>query len=196
MTVDISNNTAKRWAWITALRGLLMLAAGLYAVFFPREALTILVIAGGILLVVDGVLGLWSATFGNGPAGGFNLLRNVLSIVVGVLILLSPLLATILTAAILIYLVAIQAIIVGAMVIWMTVRQRQEFGRVWPVLLAGVLYVAFGVALVFWPAIGAQFFVVLAGVMMILLAIGLFVLAWRVHKAVRDSEAPAPTPVV
>ena len=39
------------------LRGLLMLLAGLYAVFFPAQALAILVIAGGALLLVDGVLG-------------------------------------------------------------------------------------------------------------------------------------------
>lgn len=39
-----------------------MLLAGLYAIIWPAEALTVLVLAGGILLIVDGALGLWSLT--------------------------------------------------------------------------------------------------------------------------------------
>ena len=61
----------KRWGLIVGLRALVMLLAGLYAVIWPGSALAVLVIAGGIILLVDGVLGLWSLTFGGAKTGNF-----------------------------------------------------------------------------------------------------------------------------
>ncbi|WP_395813829.1 DUF308 domain-containing protein, partial [Devosia sp.] len=92
----ISSDTKRRWAAITGLRGLLMLLAGIYAVIWPAQALTALVIVGGALLLIDGVLGLWSLTFGGARTGNFwfDVARNGLSIVTGALILISPMLAT------------------------------------------------------------------------------------------------------
>ena len=96
--MTVSADTRRRFAAATALRGLLMLIAGLYAVIWPADALTVLVLAGGVLLLIDGLLGLWSLTFGGGKSGNywFDVVSNALSVILGVLILLSPLIATIL----------------------------------------------------------------------------------------------------
>ncbi|HLU91783.1 MAG TPA: DUF308 domain-containing protein, partial [Pedomonas sp.] len=67
----VSSQTKRRFALATALRGLLMLLAGIYAVIWPAETLTVLVLFGGALLVIDGVLGLWSLTFGGGKSGNY-----------------------------------------------------------------------------------------------------------------------------
>ena len=53
-----------------------MLSAGLYAVMFPAQALAVLVMAGGALLLIDGVLGLWSLTFGGGEDRQFLVRRG------------------------------------------------------------------------------------------------------------------------
>ncbi len=174
----------KRWGLIVGLRALVMLLAGLYAVIWPGSALAVLVIAGGIILLVDGVLGLWSLTFGGAKTGNFwfDVVRNVLAIITGILILLSPMLATLLTVWFFVYLVAFQAILVGVMEIVIAIRERSLYSKIWPVLLSGVLYVLFGIALLFAPLMSALFLVVFAGVMMILFAIGLFTLAWRLYS--------------
>jgi uncharacterized membrane protein HdeD (DUF308 family) len=174
----------KRWGLIVGLRALLMLLAGLYAVIWPGSALAVLVIAGGIILLVDGALGLWSLTFGGAKTGNFwfDVVRNVLAIVTGVLILLSPMLATLLTVWFFVYLVAFQAILVGVMEIAIAIRERAMYAKIWPVLLSGILYVLFGIALLFAPLMSALFLVVFIGVMMILFAIGLFALAWRLFS--------------
>lgn len=174
----------KRWGLIVGLRALVMLLAGLYAVIWPGSALAVLVIAGGIILLVDGVLGLWSLTFGGAKTGNFwfDVVRNVLAIITGILILLSPVLATLLTVWFFVYLVAFQAILVGVMEIVIAIRERSLYSKIWPVLLSGVLYVLFGIALLFAPLMSALFLVVFAGVMMILFAIGLFTLAWRLYS--------------
>lgn len=179
-----ASDLQKRWGLIMGLRALLMLLAGLYAVIWPGAALAVLVLAGGAILLVDGVLGLWSLTFGGAKTGNFwfDVVRNILAIITGVLILLSPVLATLLTVWFFIYLVAFQAIVVGAMEIMIAIRERTHMPRIWPVVLSGVLYVLFGIVLLFSPLMSAIYFVIFGGVMMILFSVGLFTLAWRLYS--------------
>lgn len=186
----VSSDTRRRWAWIVGLRGVLMVLAGIYAVIFPVAALTVLVVAGGILLIVDGVLGLWSLTFGGAKTGNlwFDVIHNALALVLGVLILFSPLLATLLTAMFLVYLFAFQAIFVGIMEIWVVIRERESYARIWPVLLSGALYLILGIALLFVPVAGAVVMVIFGGVLAILFGVSLLAMAWRLH---RESRAPA-----
>jgi uncharacterized membrane protein HdeD (DUF308 family) len=174
----------KRWGMLMGLRALIMLLAGLYAVIFPATAIFILVMVGAIVLIVDGVLGVWALTFGGAKTGNFwfDVVRNVLAIIVGVLVLLSPILSALLTATFFVYLVALQAMVVGIMEIVVAVRARALMSKIWPVLLSGILYLLFGIVLAFEPLMGAIFFVVFAGVMMILFAAGLFALAWRLYR--------------
>lgn len=169
---------------LTGLRAVLMLLAGLYALVFPDIALAVIVIAAGALFLVDGVLGLWAITFGGAKTGNFwfDVVRNVLSILAGVLILISPLLATLLTATVLVYIVALQAILVGVMEIYVIIRERALYAKIWPVLLSGVLYVLFGILLMLWPFYSALVFVMVGGVMMIVFSVGLFALAWRLWQ--------------
>jgi len=181
----ISADTRRRWAIITGLRGLFMVIAGLYAIALPAQALVVLVTLGAVLLIIDGALGLWSLTFGGAKTGNFwfDIVRNALSLILGVLILISPFVATLLTATVLIYLFAFQAIFVGAMEIWVILREREHYAKIWPVLLSGALYVILGVALLFAPLIGAIVMVIFGGVLALLFGIGLLAMAWRLWKA-------------
>lgn len=179
-----AGDLGKRWGLIMGLRGLLMLLAGLYAVIWPGSALFVLVTVGAALLVIDGVLGLWALTFGGAKTGNFwfDVVRNILAIITGVLILISPILGTLLTVWFFVYLVAIQAIVVGVMEIVLAIQQRALLGKIWPVILSGVTYLLFGIALLFAPLMSAIFLVIFAGVMMIFFSFGLFTLAWRLYS--------------
>ena len=179
-----ASDLQKRWGLVMGLRALVMLLAGLYAVIWPGTALFVLVMVGAAVLIVDGVLGVWALTFGGAKTGNFwfDVVRNVLAIVVGVLVLLSPVLSTLLTVWFFVYLVALQAIIVGVMEIMIAIRERAHYAKIWPIVLSGVLYVLFGIVLLFEPLMGAIFFTVFAGVTMILFSIGLFALAWRLYS--------------
>jgi uncharacterized membrane protein HdeD (DUF308 family) len=177
----ISRRTMKTYAIGTALRATLMLLAGLYALLFPVAALAALVVAGGILLIIDGVLGLWSLTFGGGKSGNywFDVASNAVSLLLGIVILISPLIATILTVSVIIYLIAFAVIVVGAMQIVIIVRERESYARIWPVLLSGAAYVVFGLALLLFPLISAEVMAMFGGVVVILFAFGLYGWAWR-----------------
>jgi len=170
---------------LTGLRGVLMLIAGIYAVLFPGPALLVLTTVAAALFVIDGVLGLWAITFGGAKTGNFwfDVVRNVLAIIVGILILISPLLGTLVTATFLIYLLAFETIFVGVMEIVTVIRERELYAKIWPVLLSGVLYVLFGLLLLFAPMIGALALVMVGGVMMIIFSFALFGYAWKLWQA-------------
>lgn len=182
--MTVSAETKRRFALATALRGALMLLAGLYAIIWPSEALTILVLAGGILLAIDGVLGLWSLTFGGGKSGNywFDVVANALSLILGVLILISPLLATILTVTFLATLVGIAALIVGVMQILVITRERAHYARIWPVVLSGVSYILLGLVFLFFPLLSASIGIIFGGIMLVIFAFGLFGWAWRLYQ--------------
>lgn len=186
----------KRWAWITGLRGVLMVLAGIYAVVWPAEALAVLVIAGGALLLIDGVLGLWSLTFGGAKTGNywFDVIRNALAIVTGVIVLLSPFIATIVAVTFIIYFVAIQAIIVGVMEIVIVVREREMYARIWPVILSGALSILFGVALILSPMLGAIVMVIFGGLLAVLFGAALIGLAFQLNKAATEAGRTAADP--
>ena len=180
----ISADTRRRFAAATALRGLLMLLAGLYAIIWPADALTVLVLAGGILLLIDGALGLWSLTFGGGKSGNywFDVVSNALSLILGVLILISPLIATILTVTFLGTIVGISALVVGVMQIVVITREREHYARIWPVVLSGISYVLLGLVFLFMPLISVTVAVIFGGVMLVIFAFGLFGWAWRLYQ--------------
>jgi uncharacterized membrane protein HdeD (DUF308 family) len=174
----------KRMGIVAGLRALIMLLAGIYAVLFPTEALLVLVWAGAILLLIDGVLGLWAVTFGGAKTGNFwfDVVRNALSILTGLLILISPVLGALVTVWFFVYLLAFQAIFVGVMEIVVVLRERALYAKIWPVLLSGALYVLFGIALLFAPLLAANILVIFGGLLMIIFSIPLFALAWRWWK--------------
>src|SRR5690606_21879341 len=176
----ISAETKRRFAVATALRGVLMLLAGLYAIIFPDLALTILVIAGGVLLLVDGAIGLWSLTFGGGKSGNywFDVVGNALSLILGVVILISPLLATVFTVTFMATLVGLAALVVGIMQIVVVVRERESYARIWPVVLSGISYVLLGLVFLLFPLLTASVAVIFGGVLLVFFAVGLLGWAW------------------
>ena len=164
---------------------LVMLLAGLYAIIWPLEALAVLLLLGGVLLLIDGALGLWSLTFGGGKSGNywFDVVANAVSLILGIVILISPLLATVFTVTVISTLIGLAAVVVGVMEIVVVVRERESYARIWPVVLSGVSYVLLGLVFLIFPLLSASVGVILGGMVLVVFAIGLFGWAWRLYKA-------------
>lgn len=181
----ISPETRRRFALATALRGALMLLAGLYAVIWPVEAMAVLVLFGGALLIIDGALGLWSLTFGGGKSGNywFDVFANAASLILGVLFFIQPWLSTLITLSVFGVAVGMVAIFAGVMQIVVVVRERESYARIWPVVLSGLSYIAIGLVFALFPVITWAFWTIMGGLSLILFSIGLFGWAWRLYQA-------------
>lgn len=140
------------------LRGVLLVAAGLIAIFFPALALQFAAIAGGCLLIVDGILGGFI-----GRAHGvespwpfwLGVTRTTLVIAAGLALVFSPFLAAMIDPAKLAMAVGIGALGVGAIELIVLFWFRQDFPGTWFTWLGAVLYMALGLTLILLPFEGA-----------------------------------------
>lgn len=74
--------------WIFVARGLFAGALGIFALFWPSEALSVLVLLVGLYLIADGVMGLVLAS--RRPPYPGRLLQPVVSVVAGLVLALWP----------------------------------------------------------------------------------------------------------
>lgn len=182
----MAEGKSKRFeATLTALRGILIVAAALVAFFYPAQAVQVLVLVGGGLLLVDGVLGLATIDYAAPRTTGhwLALMRNLLSIAAGLIVLASGILANIFTLSFLAGLVGLLALVVGLIEMASSFLDSDRQTRLWPTLVGGAVYAAFGLALMFVPLSSAATLMRIATLLMLLYALLLFYRAWRIRAA-------------
>jgi uncharacterized membrane protein HdeD (DUF308 family) len=143
---------AENW-WFLLLRGLVAIAFGLIAFFWPDITLVALTYLFGIYAIVDGVVAIWAAFNALGGAGPrwWLGLTGVVSILAG----LAAFFYTGMTTQVLLMVIAIWAIIIGIVQIWGAIELRKILDDVWLLGLTGALSIAFGVILIAKPGAGA-----------------------------------------
>lgn len=174
------------WPSIFAgIRGVLMLAGGLFALFSPQLALATLVWVGGIIVIIDGALGLWGLLFGGRTSSrlGVAITRHILAILVGILIVAFPMIASSIGIGTLVILVGVLMIMIGAFALYVTVAGRALLreGTFWPEVLSACAYLLFGLLLIFMPLSSAMVLVSIVGVLMILYGLFQLYIAWQLR---------------
>jgi uncharacterized membrane protein HdeD (DUF308 family) len=162
--------------WALAIRGGIAILFGLAALLRPGIALEALILLFGAYALVDGVfsiVGVFGGTRGGTPRW-LLLVEGVASIVAGLIAFFLPGL----TAILLLYLIAIWAIVTGISEIAMAIRLRKEISGEWALIVGGAFSVIFGVILaVVGPVVGLisliwliGFYAVAFGVLMLVTA--------------------------
>ncbi len=164
---------ARNW-WALALRGLLAVLFGIFALIRPGMALAFLIALFGIYALLDGILalvaGYWAA---EAHLRWWPLvLSGFAGVVVGVLTYLRP----DVTALVLLYYIGFWAIFTGVMGIVAAVRLRREIQNEWLLGISGAASVLFGLYVVAAPGAGALAVLWLIGIYA--LAIGILLLAF------------------
>jgi uncharacterized membrane protein HdeD (DUF308 family) len=139
--------------WIVVVRGALSVGAGVVALLWPAAAMLAIVALFGLFAFVNGIFGLAGALryHGDRGHGGVLALQGVLGIAAGMMAFMYPdaaLYALVLAAA-------GWAVVTGALELIAAVRLRRELRGEWMLALAGVLSIAFGVAMLLQPLTGA-----------------------------------------
>jgi uncharacterized membrane protein HdeD (DUF308 family) len=139
--------------WTFLLRGLAAIAFGFLTLLAPGPSLLVLVLAWGAFALVDGVL-LLAHAFGKdvGAAPRWALvLQGLLGVAAGSTTFVLPGL----TAIALLYLIAGWCIATGLLEIVQAVRLRKVIRGEWLLGLRGLVSIAVGLALSWWPGAGA-----------------------------------------
>jgi uncharacterized membrane protein HdeD (DUF308 family) len=173
----VVDELARHW-WLIALRGLAAIIFGILAFAWPGLTLAILVILFGAYAIVDGVLGIIAAFRGDAHHRVVLGIEGVVSVLAGIAAFVWPLI----TAFVLLYIIAIWAIITGIIEIIASVRLRRALSNEIGLIVGGVLSVVFGIVLIVAPGAGAVAVVFLIGAYAIIFGVSLLGLAWRLRQ--------------
>ncbi len=174
--------------WALALGGVAAILFGILAFIWPAIALAVLIALFGAYALVDGIFALISAVRAGRAHGrwGALVLYGIIGIAAGIIAFVAPLV----TAIALVAVVAAWAFITGGLEIAAAIRLRRTIRGEWLMVLAGVLSMILGVALVALPVIGAIALAMWIGAYMFVSGIVEVILAFRLRHWVASGEVP------
>jgi uncharacterized membrane protein HdeD (DUF308 family) len=167
---------AGNW-WALLLRGIAAVLFGLAALFWPGLTLFVLVVFFGAYALVDGIFALVAGIRGSGGFRWLLIVEGALGVIAGLVALFYPGV----TALVLLYVIAIWAIITGVLEVVTAISLRREIENEWLMGLGGVISVIFGIILAVLPGVGLLSLVWLIGIYALIFGIALIVLSFRVR---------------
>jgi uncharacterized membrane protein HdeD (DUF308 family) len=161
------------------LKAALIAAFGVCALIWPTTSLNVLIIAAGVMLVVDGIFGLIGSF--RGTAEGSFVGQSLLSLVIGGILLFWPGA----TMDIMLRLIGVWALLHGAMLCWSLANLPAGEPYRNAQITAAVVVAIIGAVLLFWPGVGTVALSWLLGIAALIIAAVLFWLASRL-KALKQ----------
>ena len=170
----------QRTWWSLLARGIAALVFGILALFWPDRVLDTLVTLLGIFVLVVGILFTIAAVAHRAPDRHWirHLIPGVIGIVVGIITIAWPAGMT----TLLIYLIAIWALIHGVGEIHAALRLRKDIAGEWIPLVIGVASIVIGVILLLAPLMAGAMIMWLVGLFMVILGILWLIMAFRARK--------------
>ena len=164
--------------WVVVIRGVAAVVFGILTFMWPGLTLAALVVLFGAYALCDGVFAVVLAVRRRtGERWWMLLLAGIAGIVVGLIALTMPGI----TAVALIYVIAVRAILVGALEITAAVRLRKVIDREWIMALGGIASILFGVLILGYPASGALAVLLWIGTFSIIIGAALIGLGFRLR---------------
>jgi uncharacterized membrane protein HdeD (DUF308 family) len=187
MLENIGVQAIKRNWWMLAVRGVLAIIFGLIALIAPGIALLAFIFVFAAYALIDGIMAVYIAIRERGSLSrwGWVLFEGILGIIIGIVAFIHPGF----TALVLLYFVAIWAIVTGIMEIAAAFAIRGFAAREWALGLAGVVSIIFGIVLFIFPGSGLLSILWLVGIYAIIFGILFIVRAFQM-RAWASSVAP------
>jgi len=182
----LSEVLAESW-WMVGLRGILGIIFGLICLFETDIALMSLILLFSAYLLVDGLFAIAAGIRNarNGERWALLLLEGFVDIAAVAVAFLWPGL----TLVVLIWIIAIWAIISGALMLSAAFTLKQDHGRWW-LALGGICSLIFGVLLVIAPLVGAFVLIWWLGAYALIFGVLLLVLAFQLHSKYEARSVP------
>lgn len=155
MAVDTTSGTdwhvpAHNWGWFM-LRGILGILLGIGAIVFPLSAVFAFTMLFAAYCFVDGIASLVAGIRGAHQAGhrwGTLVFSGIVGIIIGILFVVMPLIATFTYAFLALVMLAAWSIITGVLEIAAAIRLRREMEGEWLLGLSGLISVLLGIGII------------------------------------------------
>jgi uncharacterized membrane protein HdeD (DUF308 family) len=185
----MSEVLAQRW-WAVGLRGILAIIFGLICLLTPGIAVGAFVIVFAAYMFVDGVFAIISGIRAarSGESWGLLIFEGVVDLAAGVVAILWPAI----TLVALVWIVAIWAIVSGALMLAAAFSLNLDYGRWW-LALGGIASIIFGILLIIEPLIGAVVLTLWIGAYAVVFGVLLLVLGFQLNSKREAQLRKAPT---
>jgi uncharacterized membrane protein HdeD (DUF308 family) len=172
---------------MVGLRGILGIIFGLICLFATDIALMSLILLFSAYLLVDGLFAIAAGIRNarNGERWGLLLLEGLVDIAAAAVAFLWPGL----TLVVLIWIIAIWAVISGGLMLASAFALKKDHGRWW-LALGGICSLIFGALLVIEPLVGVVVLVMWLGAYALIFGVVLLVLAFQLHSKYEAHSAP------
>jgi len=182
----LSEVLAESW-WMVGLRGILGIIFGLICLLTPDIAVGALVLLFAFYMLVDGLFAIAAGIRNarNGERWGLLLLEGLVDIAAAAVAFLWPGL----TLVVLIWIIAIWAVISGGLMLASAFALKKDHGRWW-LALGGICSLIFGALLVIEPLVGVVVLVMWLGAYALIFGVVLLVLAFQLHSKYEARPAP------
>jgi len=178
--------------WMVLLRGVLIALFGIIALVSPGIALLTLVFLFGFYAILDGVVAVVMGVRARKTAAHWvwPVVQGVLSVIAGIVALAWPGV----TALALLFVVAFWAIVMGVAEIAEAFTARRAGAHAWGwTLVAGIVNVLFGLALLVWPATGILALIWLVGLFALIGGVILIGWAFRIRAIAKGAAGRRPS---
>jgi uncharacterized membrane protein HdeD (DUF308 family) len=184
----LSQVLAERW-WAVGLRGILAIIFGLLCLLTPGIAIGALVLLFAAYMLVDGVFAIVSGIRAarSGERWGLLILEGVVDLAAGAIAVIWPAI----TLVALVWIVAIWAIVSGALMLAAAFALNRDYGR-WLLALGGIASLVFGILLILEPLIGAVVLTLWIGAYAVVFGLLLLVLGFQLHSKREAQLRTAP----
>jgi uncharacterized membrane protein HdeD (DUF308 family) len=184
----MSEVLSESW-WAVGLRGILGILFGLICLLTPGLAVEVFVILFAAYMLVDGVFAIAAGIKAarNGERWGLLILEGIVDLAAGLVAVLWPAI----TLVALIWLIAIWAVVSGALMLAAAFTLNLDHGRWW-LALGGIASIIFGILLIIEPLIGAVVLTLWIGAYALVFGIFLLILAFQLHAKKEERERKAP----
>ena len=175
---------ARNW-WAIGLRGVLAIVFGLIALFLPGATMLSLAIVFAIYAFADGVFGIVSAVRAAqaGRRWGVLVFEGLVNIAVAAIAVVWPGI----TVVAFVLLVAVWAILTGALELAAAFRLGTTDGRWW-LVVGGLVSLVYGALLVIAPIIGAVVLTWWLGAYALIFGVSLIVLAFKLKARLDERQ--------
>ena len=175
----------KNW-WLLTINGIAAIIFGLFAIFFPDVTLLVLIVYFGVLALFLGAFLMVGALTNRKKTDMWSLwlVEGVVNVVIGMMLLTYPEVSV----KIFLVLLAIWAILLGAIQIISVVGLWPMIRRRWLLLLNGVLAIIFGVLIISYPFESAKVITVFIGAYTLVLGIFSIIISQIMRRVREDFE--------
>ncbi len=173
-------------AWLLALRGVIAIAFGILALFWPDMTLILLVGLFAAYALLSGAASVIGAAKNRARDDQWLLLLllGLVGMGAGIIAIIHPAL----TALVLVLVIGAHALITGVLDIAMAIRLRKTVQGEWLQILSGIASIVFGVLVFLFPTAGALALVWLISVYALVTGALLLAFAYRMYSNTKPGE--------